>query len=88
MGKPTEAELGQALAEAARLRESGEDEHFLGKALLNHNYRLGLLEEVLSKAKLYLHSGHGSREHAVLLRVIDKAEKAAREAGDESGFAG
>ena len=88
MGKPTEQELQLALAEAARLRESGEDEHFLGKALLNHHYRLGLLEDVLARARVYLHSGHGSKEHALLLRAIDKAEKAGREPGQTGGFAG
>ena len=88
MGKPTEYELQQALAEAGRLRESGEDEHFVGKTLLNHHYRLGLLEDVLARAKVYLHSGHGSKEHTLLLRAIEKAEKAARAPGDSGGFAG
>ena len=39
MGMPTEAELREALAEAARMREQGEDRHHLAKALLNLEYR-------------------------------------------------
>ena len=81
MGKPTAQELEAALNEAARLRESGRDEHFLGKALLNHNYRLDLLEQVLTRAKIYLRSGEGSREHTMLVKAIEKAEAAAREPG-------
>lgn len=81
MGIPTQQELETALSEAARLRESGEDHHHLGKVLLNHNYRLGLMEEVVRCAKLYMHSGEGSREHARLVKAIDKAEQASREAG-------
>ena len=49
MGKPTAEQLEQALAQAAWLRENDVDEHFVGKALLNHNYRLHLLEDVLVK---------------------------------------
>lgn len=74
MGKPTSEELDTALAEAARLRERGEDSHYLGKVLLNHNYRLGLYEDVLAAAKRYLHSGGGSRAHQELTRAIEKAE--------------
>lgn len=85
MGKPTTQELEMALAEAARLREHGEDEHHLGKALLNHNYRLGLYEDVLVAAKRYLHSGGASRAHQELTRAIEKAEAASREPDQEDG---
>ena len=76
MGKPTAEQLEQALAQAAWLRENDVDEHFLGKSLLNHNYRLHLLEDVLAKARQYLHSGHSAQAHRELLRAIDKAESA------------
>lgn len=74
MGKPTAEQLEQALAQAVWLRENDVDEHFIGKSLLNHNYRLHLLEDVLAKAKYYLHSGHSAQAHRELLRAIDKAE--------------
>jgi hypothetical protein len=76
MGKPTEAELNAALSEAKRLREAGQDSHFLGKALLNCNYQNGLLLEVLHAAEHYLRSGMAEAEHTRLVRAIDKAHQA------------
>ena len=76
MGTPTEQELDRALSEAKRLRESGEDTDFLGKALLNCNYRNGLLLEVLYAAEHYLRSGMAEAEHTRLVRAIDKARQA------------
>lgn len=84
MGKPTADQLEQALAQAAWLRENDVDEHYLGKSLLNHNYRLHLLEDVLHKARLYLHSGSSAQAHRELLRAIEKAETASRDVGEES----
>jgi len=75
MGVPTEQELEQALSEAARLREHGEDHHHLAKVLLNHNYRIKQLEKVLHAAEVYLHSGHGGHEHGLLLRAIETAKQ-------------
>lgn len=83
MGKPTADQLEQALAQAAWLREHDMDEYFLGKSLLNHNYRLHLLEDVLHKARLYLHSGSSAQAHRELLRAIERAEAASRDAGEE-----
>ena len=65
------------------LHEQSQDEYFLGKSLLNHNYRLNLLEHVLHAAKLYLHSGNGAREHSDLLKAIEDAEKSESRPGDE-----
>ena len=76
MGKPTEQELDTALTEAKRLRESGEDAHLLGKALLNCHYQNSILLEVLHAAEHYLHSGMAETEHTRLLRAIDKARQA------------
>lgn len=76
MGVPSKQELEQALSEAVRLREQGEDPHHLAKTLLNHNYRIEQLEKVLHAAEVYLHSGHGGHEHSVLLRAIETAKQA------------
>lgn len=76
MGKPTEQELETALSEAKRLRESGQDTHFLGKALLNCNYRNSILLEVLHTAERYLRSGMAEAEHTRLVRAIDRARQA------------
>ena len=73
MGKPTEQELETALAAAKRLRESGQDSHFIGKALLNCHYQHSCLLEVLHAAEHYLRSGMADREHTRLLQAIEKA---------------
>lgn len=70
MGKPTEEELQIALTEAARMREQNEDPQFLAKTLLNLNYRIKYLEDVLRAAELYTHSGMGSTEHLKLVSAI------------------
>ena len=75
MGVPTEQELEQALSEAARMREQGEDPHHLAKVVLNHNHRIKQLEKVLHATEVYLHSGHGGTEHSQLLRAIETAKQ-------------
>jgi hypothetical protein len=83
MGKPTAQELQTALAQAAFLREHDVDEHFMGKALLNLNYRLGLLETVMQEAKRYMHSGQSAQHHRLLVRAIEAAEAAERDPGED-----
>ncbi len=76
MGIPTKDELETALKHAALLRENGEDIYYLAKCLLNLNYRMKFYENVLAKADLYLHSGGGSHEHAMLANAIKLARQA------------
>lgn len=83
MSRPTEEELKTALERATQIREAGEDEFFLAKSVLNLNYRVSALEDVLEKAKLYMHSGEGAHEHTMLLKAIEKAEQADAYLGDE-----
>ena len=83
MTRPTDDELETALQRAAWLREHDQDNHFVGKALLNHDHRLRLLDHVLQAAKLYLHSGDGAREHTDLLKAIEEAENAESRPGDD-----
>jgi len=83
MGKPTKKEYEAALTHAAHLREQGEDVYYMAKSLLNINYRMKYLEDVLAKADLYLHSGEGAQEHAELVKSIEKAEEASLAAGEE-----
>jgi hypothetical protein len=82
MGVPTKEELDTALTEAARMREAGEDPQYLAKALLNHHYRIDVLEKVLQAAELYLHSGHGAHEHTQLMRAIEKAKYVSANSAD------
>lgn len=82
MSRPTAEELAEALTEAGRMREHDEDPHFIAKALLNHNYRIQLLEAVHIAAKHYLHSGNGPHEHTILMKAIEKADEANRRLGE------
>jgi len=75
MGKPTNEELKQALMKAAEMREHGEDPDFLAKSLLNLNYRFSIWQKVIDATKRYLHSGHGSTEHARLVSAMREAER-------------
>ena len=75
MGKPTSTELNDALQEAARMREQGDDPHFIAKSLLNLHYRINHLEKVMHAAERYLH-GQAIHEHSVLIRAIEAAHKA------------
>jgi len=70
MGKPTDAELAIALEEAKRLRESGKDESFLGKVVLNQNHRLKLLEELYRATATFLH-GESAQQHAKLVKAVE-----------------
>lgn len=75
MSKPTKQELEHAIAVAIKMRETGHDHHFLAKAFLNCHYQYTYLEEVLHAAERFLHSGMAEREHAVLLKAIEKARR-------------
>ena len=87
MPRPSDEELQLALSEATRMREQDEDQHHVAKTLLNLNYRMEVMEELLSRAKHYLHSGHGSTEHVLLIKAIEKADQADAYLGkNEKGF--
>ncbi|WP_144393470.1 hypothetical protein [Pleionea sediminis] len=76
MGMPSNDELKVALETAAKMREEDKDPNFLAKSLLNLNYRMTLMHDLLHATKLYLRSGEGSTEHTKLLRTIEKIERA------------
>jgi hypothetical protein len=83
MGKPNKEEYETALTHAAQLHDQGEDVYFMAKSLLNLDYRMKYMEDVLAKADLYLHSGEGAQEHADLVKAIERAEVASLAAGEE-----
>ena len=72
MGKPTKEELEEALAEAGRMREQGEDPHHVAKCLLNHDYRLKQYEQLYELVGHYIRSGQGDVEHGKLMRMLEK----------------
>jgi len=83
MSKPTKLELQEAIEEATRMRDKGEDPHYIAKSLLNCNYRINFLEHVMDSAKHYLHSGLAAHEHTILIQTISAAETASRELEEE-----
>lgn len=84
MSKPTDTELKHALQTAIDMKERGIDADFMAKALLNHNYRLKYLTEVLKIADRYLNHGMADHERTLLLSAINKANTAeARTSGYE-----
>ena len=83
MGKPTKEEYETALIHAAQLREQGGDVYYMAKSLLNLDYRMKYMEDVLGKADLYLHSGEGAHEHAELVKAIERAGEVSLVTGEE-----
>lgn len=84
MSKPSETELKTALRKAIDMKEHGDDPDFMAKALLNHNYRLKYLVELLKIADRYMNHGMADHERTLLLNAINKANDAeARTAGFE-----
>lgn len=82
MGKPTEAELHQAVTAAIKMRENGTDPDFVAKSLLNLHYRVQRLERVMTAARGYLHAGQSVSDHHRLLQAIHAAEEASASAED------
>ena len=74
--KPLPEQIETALAAATQLRMK-EDPDALGHYLMYLHERNKHLEEIYSHVHHYLHSGMAAREHSMLLRAIEKAEKAA-----------
>ena len=70
MPKPTPEQLKEALAEAVRMREQGEDPHFVARTLLNLNYRGRYLEKVCETAERYLNTGLEPGLHSELVKAI------------------
>lgn len=81
MGRPTREELSTALTEAGRMREQGEDPHFVAKSLLNHDYRLKMLERLYDQMEHYLRSGQSDNEHRKLIQQVEKIRSEDRHPG-------
>lgn len=76
MPKLTPEQIVIAVTAAEKLRD-GDDLDFVGHYLLALHERSKHLEEVYAHVCHYLHSGQAAREHSMLLKAIEKAEKAA-----------
>jgi hypothetical protein len=76
MHKLSPEQINRALAAAETLRD-GEDVDSLGHYLLELHARSQHLEDVYKHVYHYLHSGQAGHEHAMLVRAIERAERAA-----------
>ena len=83
MSMPTEKELEHALNCAKKMRETNQDDDFIAKSLLSHNYRLRLLQHVMEAAGHFLHSGNSPKEHSDLLKAIEAAKEAEYRPGQD-----
>ncbi|MCP5160501.1 MAG: hypothetical protein H7A00_02375 [Hahellaceae bacterium] len=86
MGRPTKEELELAIRKAIKLREKGEDTDFVGKALLNHHYRLTKAENVISAIHHYLRSGNSTIEHARLIKALENWDKMESDDAEHASF--
>lgn len=78
--KPTPVEIETALAEAIRMREAAEDEQHVARVLLNHHYRLQLLEDLYKATTSYLH-GESALQHARLVKAVEAYRQYENSAG-------
>lgn len=72
-------QIDAALAAAEQMRARDQDPELVGHALLQLHARNRALEEVLQRAKHFLHSGQASHEHSLLTRAIEQADRNQRE---------
>ncbi len=73
-------ELEAAVHAAGERHRQGADADHLAAAVLYLNARVRQLEAVLDAADLYLHSGHGEREHRDLVLCVQRAREKAQPA--------
>jgi CBS domain-containing protein len=75
-GTVTDAELGAALRLAKASVDSGQPNK-LAEVFLYLREQNRLLRDVSKAAELYMRSGHGEHEHAVLVRALDEVQRKA-----------
>ena len=85
MSKPSPEQLEQALQEAERIRESGDDPLYLARTLQYLYRRVNVLEKVFESANRYVRLGLDEHEHAELLKALESAKaQEAKERGEEN----
>lgn len=84
--KPNANELNTALNEATRMRDAGEDPHFLAKSLIYLQRRNSELEIVLDHLEKYLQFGLPVEEHSALVKLVDAIRGRSDDIDDTKGF--
>jgi CBS domain-containing protein len=76
---PDESSIREVLSEAGQSVDRGDGNSELARVLLYMQKRNRLLQDVCKAAELYVRSGHGEHEHAVLVkRLSDLQDRAKR----------
>lgn len=70
----TDAQMASALYEAKKAVSAGSDDP-LSRAVMHLTEQNRLLREATKAAELYMRSGHGEREHSVLLKALDDVQR-------------
>jgi len=81
MGMLSESEMKEALAAAARMRETGQDPHKVARALLNLHYQNIHYQHLLDALEHFMHSGMATLELQRLRIEIDKTRNAISRTG-------
>ena len=81
--KPDSATLSAALHNAELLRETGNDHHHIGHALLYLEERNRVLEAIAHAAKEYVHFGEDPHLHTTLLKTLQALEEYEKETLDD-----
>lgn len=81
MGMLSDEEMKAALAEAGRMRETGQDPHQLARALLNLNYQNTHYKHLVEALEHYLHSGMATLELQRLRVSLEKTKDAIARSG-------
>ena len=68
--------MATALKMATQMRDKKADTFFIAKALLNHNYRIKYLGEIMHVADRYINNGMSESEKTRLIRTIEKVKDA------------
>jgi hypothetical protein len=85
---PADTSLRLALSAAAQLRETGQDNFYLAKSLMNISYLLKSQERVWDAVRHYLHSGRAATEHERLRQAYaDAMREEHRTAGEDDDTA-
>ncbi len=81
MGMLSESEMKEALAAAAKMRETGQDPHRMGHALLNLHYQNVHYHHLLEAVEHYMNSGMATIELQRLRITLDKTKDAISRTG-------
>lgn len=75
---PDDSAIAEALREASRAVDRGDEQTQLAKVLLFLKKRNRILREACKAAELYVRSGHGEHEHAVLVKRLAELQGKSR----------